>query len=99
VLTTDTKAPEVTETTVGTDLLETLKIVTHLRVDTVGENLARLAVDNIPLPVQEPCRDLELSRVLDDGNKTLKLVRVELTSPTFKVQYVNNLATLVRHTA
>jgi hypothetical protein len=78
VLTTDTEPPEVTETTVGTDLLETLEVVTHLRVDTVGENLRRLAVNDVLLPVQEPRRDLELRRVLDDGDDTLQLIRVEL---------------------
>jgi hypothetical protein len=80
MLTTDTEPPEVTETTVGTDLLETLEVVTHLRVDTVGENLRRLAVDDVLLPVQEPRRDLELRRVLDDGDDTLQLIRVELAS-------------------
>ena len=33
-----------------------------------------------PLPVDEPLRDLELARVLHDGDDTLKLVGVELTS-------------------
>ena len=77
----DTEAPEVTKTTVRTDLLQPLKIVTELRVDTVGENLRVLAVDDVALPVQEPDGDLELRWVLDDGDDALELVRVELTSP------------------
>ena len=76
----DTKAPEVTETTVRTDLLQPLKIVTELRVDTVGENLRVLAVDDVPLPVQEPRWDLELRGVLDDGDDTLELIGVKLAS-------------------
>ena len=80
VLTTDTETPEVTETTVRTDLLEALQVVTELRVDTVGKNLRGLAVNNVPLPVQEPHRDLELRGVLDDGNETLELIRVKLAS-------------------
>ena len=71
-----------TETTVRPDLLQTLQVVTEFRVDGVRQNLAVLAVDDVPLPVQEPCRDLELCRILDDGNETLKLVGVELTGTT-----------------
>ena len=63
VLTTDTETPVVTETTVGTDLLEALKVVTELGVDTVGEDLRVLAVDNVALPVEEPGGDL-VCRVL-----------------------------------
>lgn len=78
VLAPDTETPEVTETTVGTDLLQALKVITELRVDTVGQDLRVLAVDDVPLPVQEPRGDLELSGVLNDGNKTLELIRVQL---------------------
>ena len=68
-----------TETTMRPNLLQSLKIITKLRVDSVGENLAVLAINNVPLPVQEPRRDLELCRVLDDSDETLELIRVELT--------------------
>jgi hypothetical protein len=54
VLTTDTETPVVTETSVCADLLEALKVVTELGVDTVGEDLAVLTLDNIALPVEEP---------------------------------------------
>lgn len=36
------------------DLLEALEILAQLGVDTVGEDLAVLAVDNVALPVEEP---------------------------------------------
>ena len=81
VLTPHTEAPVVPQSTVCPDLLQSLQIVAKLRVDGVGENLAVLAIDDVSLSVQEPCRDLELSRILDDGDETLKLVRVEFTSP------------------
>lgn len=55
VLTADTEAPVVTETTVSADLLQALKVITELRVDTVGEDLVVLAVDNVALSVKEPC--------------------------------------------
>ena len=67
-----------TETTVSTNLLQPLQVVTELRVDTVGQDLRVLAIDDVPLPVQEPLRDLELRGVLDDGNETLELIRVKL---------------------
>jgi len=85
VLTTYAETPEVAETAVCPNLLQTLQIVTELRVDGVGEDLAVLAIDNVPLPVQEPCGDLELRRVLDNGDKPLKLVRVELTGTFVQV--------------
>ena len=78
MLTPDTETPEVTETTVRTNLLQPLKVITELRVNTVGQDLQVLAVDNVPLPVQEPKRDLELGGVLDDGDETFELIRVKL---------------------
>lgn len=67
------------ETTVRPDLLEALKIVTHLRVNGVGQDLRVLSVDDVLLPVQEPSGDLELGRVLHDGDDAFKLIRVEVT--------------------
>ena len=57
MLTTHTEAPVVSETTVGTDLLETLEIFTELAVDAVGQDLGVLAVDDVALPVKEPGGD------------------------------------------
>lgn len=58
VLSTDTKTPVVTETTMSADLLQALEIVTKLRSDTVGKDLAVLAVDDITLSVKEPVGNL-----------------------------------------
>ena len=80
MLTPDTETPEVTETTVSTNLLQPLQVITELRVDTVGQNLRVLAIDDVPLPVQEPRGDLELRGVLDDGDDTLELIGVKLAS-------------------
>ena len=78
VLTPDAEAPRVPQTTMRPDLLQPLEIVTELRVNTVGQDLRVLAVDDIPLPVQEPCWDLELRGVLDDGHEPLELIGVQL---------------------
>lgn len=69
-----------TETTVSTDLLQALKILTELGVDIVGENLAVLAIDNIALTIEEPGWDLVLGGVLDDGDDTLEFFGGEFTS-------------------
>ena len=47
-----------TETTVMADVLHALEFITELGGDTVGEDLAVLAIDNIALPVEEPGGDL-----------------------------------------
>lgn len=73
-----------TETTVGADLLEALKIVTELGVNTVGENLRVLAIDNVALSVEEPGWDLVLGRVLDDGDNTLELFGGEFTGTALR---------------
>lgn len=80
VLTTDTETPVVTQTTVGADLLQALKILTELAVQTVGQNLGVLAIDDIALSVEEPGGDLVLGGVLEDGDDTLEFFGGELTS-------------------
>jgi len=54
VLAADTEAPVVTETAVSADLLQALQVLAELGVDTVGEDLRVLAVDNVALTVEEP---------------------------------------------
>jgi hypothetical protein len=54
MLTPNTKAPEMTETTVRADLLEPFKVVTQLGVHTIRQDLQVLSVYNITLTVQEP---------------------------------------------
>ena len=66
----------------GSDLLESLKILTHLVVKTVSENLAKLSVLDILLSVEEPVGNLVLTRVVHDRNNTLNL-NERLTSIVF----------------
>ena len=56
----------------NTDLLQALQIITKLGVDTVGENLRVLAIDDIALTIEEPGWDLVLGWVLDDGDDSLE---------------------------
>ena len=71
VLSTNTETPVVTKTTMSSDLLQALKIITKLGVDTVGQNLRILAIDDIALTIEEPGGDLVLRGVLDDGDNSL----------------------------
>jgi hypothetical protein len=84
VLTTDTEAPVVTETTVRADLLQALKILTELAVQVVGDKLGVLAIGDVALSVQEPGGDLVLGRVLEDGDNTLELFGSKLTGAVGK---------------
>ena len=62
-------------------LLQALKVVTELGLQVVGEQLGVLTGLDILLSIQEPHWDLELKRILDDGDDTLNLVVGKLTGP------------------
>ena len=81
------------QTTVRTNLLQPLKIITELGVNTVGKNLRVLAVHDVALPVQEPGGDLVLGGALEDGDDTLELFGGEFTSAVESMKV--NLAVLV----
>ena len=57
----------------GPDLLESLKILTHLVVKTVGEDLVEFSVLDVLLSVEEPIGNLVLARVVHDRYNTLNL--------------------------
>ena len=79
MLPTNTKSPVVTKTTMSADLLQAFQIITELGVDTVGENLRVLAIDDITLTIEEPGWDLVLGWVLDDGDNSLEFFRGKFT--------------------
>lgn len=87
VLAPHAQAPVVTETTVSTDLLQSLEIITELGVDAIREDLGIFAIDDVLLPVKEPCRNLELCGVLDNGDDALEFIGVELASARPKSIY------------
>mmetsp|Transcript_19663 Transcript_19663/g.66082 ORF Transcript_19663/g.66082 Transcript_19663/m.66082 type:complete len:240 (+) Transcript_19663:246-965(+) len=78
-------APVVAEAAVGADLLEALEVLAELEVEVVGADLGELAVLVVLLPIQEPVRDLELARVLDDGHHTLNLLGGQLARALLEV--------------
>ena len=64
VLSSGPQAPVVSQTTVSTDLLQTLQVLSYLVVKDVRHHLVGFAVLVVPLPVQEPIGDLVLPRIL-----------------------------------
>lgn len=85
MLTADTETPVVTETTMVTDLLQTLKILTHLAVKTVGQDLGVLAINNILLSVKEPVGNLVLAGVLQDGDNALQFFVGQLSGSLVEI--------------
>jgi len=96
VLAASPKTPVVTQTTVSTNFLQTLQILTDLVVQDVSHHLVGLAVLVIPLSVEEPIRDLVLAWVLKnnviknkkfsvsdlhDGDDLFNILLAELSSP------------------
>lgn len=79
VLTSDTEAPVVSETTVSPDLLQAFQILTQLALHSVCQHLGVLAINDITLSVEKPLGDLVLSRVLDDGDNSLEFFRSDFT--------------------
>merc|ERR1740130_407941 len=64
----------VSQATVSPDLLQALKIVTHLHVHGVRHDLRVFAVLRVLFAIQHPIRYLELPRVLDDSHQALNLL-------------------------
>jgi hypothetical protein len=69
----------VTKTTMSPDLLQAFQIITELGVDTVGQDLRVLAIDDVALTIEEPGGNLVLSWVLDDGDNSLEFFGGEFT--------------------
>jgi hypothetical protein len=80
VLTTHTQSPVVTETTVGSNLLQSFNIISELRFQVVRNDLAEFAILDILLSVEEIVGDVELARVSDDGDDLLDFIRCKFTS-------------------
>ena len=77
VLAASSETPVVTQTTVSTDFLQTLQILTDLVVQDVGHHLVGLTVLVIPLSVEEPIRDLVLAWVLK--NNVIKIKKISVS--------------------
>lgn len=85
VLTSDLQAPEVSNTSVRSDLLQSLQVVSQLGLQTVSKNMEVLTSDLVFLSVQEPSWDLVLTWVLHDGDNSLQLFLGQLTGTLVQV--------------
>lgn len=79
VLTTHAQVPEMSQTTMHTNLLQALQIFTQFVVQTVRQNLRILSILDVLLTIEEPVRNLVGTRVLDDGHDALELLGGKLT--------------------
>ena len=87
MLSSDPQTPIVPQTAMRTDLLQALQILAQLAVHTVCQYLRVLAVHNVSLAIEEPCRYLVLSRVLNDGDDAFEFFGCDFTSSEYMVQY------------
>jgi len=74
VLSSHANTPPVTKTTVRANLLHPLNIITKLSVEVLCKDLGVFTRLEILLPVKEPKWDLELTRVLNDGNELFNFI-------------------------
>jgi len=79
VLSADTDSPPMPQTTMGTNLLHPLNIITELSIKVLCKDLGVLSGLVILLSIEEPKRDLELTRILDDSNNLFNLISGELS--------------------
>ena len=68
------------ETTMSSNLLQALQILTEFRIDTVGENLAVFTIHNIPLSVQKPGGNLILCGILYNRDNPFQFFARKFTS-------------------
>ena len=87
VLTLDLGAPEVTDTSVLTDLLQSLNIRAGGTNQDVDNVVRRFAGDDILLSIDEPLRHLELLGVVDDGDELLDLFVGKSTSSSGYINF------------
>ena len=80
VLTSDLQLPVMSQTSVRSNLLESLQIISQLLVDGIGKCVGVFAVYHVFLPVQEPVGDFELSGVLHDRDDTFEFIGIEFAS-------------------
>lgn len=79
------KTPVMSQSSVCFDLLESLKILSKLVVKSIRSNLRKLAILDVSLSIQEPVGYLKLSRIIDDSHKSLDFVFIEFSCSLRKI--------------
>lgn len=85
MLTSHLQTPEVSDTSVSSDLLQSLQVVSQLGLHVVGQDMVVLAVNLVLLSVQEPSWDLVVGWILHDGDNSLQLFLGQLTGTLLQV--------------
>lgn len=73
------------DTTVGSDLLQSFQVISQLGLNTVGQGVVVLTVVDVSLTVQEPSWDLVLSWVLHDLDNSLQFFLGQFTSSLVQI--------------
>ena len=84
-LTTDLQVPEVTETSMVTDLLHALKIFSQSGSDDVGVDLGVGTVLDATLSVEEPLGDSVLGGLGEDVGNLVDLIGLEVTGASVDI--------------
>lgn len=102
VLTSDLETPVVSNTTVGSNLLHSLEIVSQLGLHVVGQDVVVLTVNVVLLSVEEPSGDLVVGGVLHDGDDSLQLFLGQVTGALVQVNVgllANQVGVTTTHTS
>ena len=62
MLTSDLDSPEMSKTSVGSDLLQSFEILSELGIESVGDELRPGSVSDVSLSVQEPFGDVVICK-------------------------------------
>ena len=74
------QTPVMPQTSMRTDLLQALQVLTQLAVHAVCQDLRILAIHNVTLAIEEPSGNFVLSGVLNNGNDAFEFLGGDFTS-------------------
>jgi len=86
VLTSDLQSPEMSETSITSDLLESFKIFSELSIQSVGSQLRESTILEILLSIQEPLGDTVADGISNDFLDLVHFFFREITSSSVGVE-------------
>ena len=85
------QTPVMPQTSMRTDLLQALQVLTQLAVHAVCQDLRILAIHNVTLAIEEPSGNFVLSRILNNGNDTFEFLGSDFASSEQAIRYWQRL--------
>lgn len=85
MLTSNLQSPEVSDTSVSSDLLQSLQVISQFRFQVVSKDVVVFTVDLVLLSVQEPSWDLIVGWVLHNGDNSLQFFLGQFTGSLVQV--------------